>query len=249
MVKLQFWEDKLVFFNQVCLPDKTRWTSLRRCTNRFLIHVNVKVLFFVGLYFLFIFGVFRCRGKMRRLAVKPRGKRPILYEDFKVIMWGKQWSHKRPSPILTIFIGGMKNTLITFSWLPSGKFSHNYGKSPLTMENHHFLLENPLFLWTLTIVFGMFTRPGISIISHRKKDTVVSTYRPRKLMEVITVTSAPQARLTLARVQEDARDGVAGNGPRSLNFLGENRPRCEPWCMVLVYAHLQCEAPKICLLV
>ena len=55
-------------------------------------------------------------------------------------MWGKQWSHKRPSPILTIFIGGMKNTLITFSWLPSGKFSHNYGKSPLTMENHHFFV-------------------------------------------------------------------------------------------------------------
>ena len=76
--------------------------------------------------------------------------------------------HKRPSPILTIFIGGMENTLITFSCLPSGKLSHNYGKSP-------FLLENPLFLWTLSIVFGMFTRPGISITSHRKKDTVVST--------------------------------------------------------------------------
>ena len=97
----------------------------------------------------------------------------------------------------------------------------------ITMENHNFLLENPLFLWTLSIVFGMFTRPGISIISHRRKDTVVSTY----LGEIWKsfVTSAPQARLTLARVQEDASWGGWVVGPRSSRaiFLDENRPRCE----------------------
>ena len=50
-----------------------------------------------------------------------------------------------------------------------GKIHYFYGKSPclmgkstISMENHNFSWENPLFQWPFSIVFCMFTRPGIS---------------------------------------------------------------------------------------
>ena len=40
--------------------------------------------------------------------------------------------------------------------VPSGKHTKNW------WENHYFSWVNPLFLWPFSIVFSMFTRPGIS---------------------------------------------------------------------------------------
>ena len=85
--------------------------------------------------------------------------RIIIHQEFGLIQWKITWfDHLIWEDHPSVFgdINGyhpFRSTDIPkFSWLPSGKRLHNYGKI------HHFYWENSLFLWPCSIAFCMFTK-------------------------------------------------------------------------------------------